>query len=59
MIHTQRPSNPQEGEVYHENGSFEVYSSGTWRPFVMHGDIFDILNQKRERRMKVIKVIFE
>ena len=59
MIHTQRPSNPEEGDICYVDGSFEVYSSGTWRTFSMHRDIIDIINQKRERRMKVIKSIFD
>ena len=59
MIHTQRPSNPQEGDICYENNSFVVYSAGYWRTFSMHKDIIDIINQKREKRMKVIKSIFE
>ena len=59
MIHKQRPSNPEEGDICYVNESFEVYSSGTWRTFSMHKDIIDIINQKREKRMKVIKSIFD
>ena len=59
MIHTQRSSNPQEGDVCHVDGSFEVYSSGNWCSFAMHKDIIDIINKKNEKRMKSIKIIFE
>ena len=58
MIHTQRPSNPQEGDICYENNSFVVYSAGHWRTFSMHKDIIDIINQKRDRRMEMVKRLF-
>jgi hypothetical protein len=59
MIHTQRLSNPVEGDLCYENGRIEMFTNGKWCQLSVYKDTSSLFDKKNKKRMKVVKNIFE
>lgn len=58
MMYTARPSDPQEGDLFTENGDkVEVYCNGRWNVYVPNGHVG--YSKKKGKTLRFIKKLFK